>query len=159
VDEVDEKGSDLMVPTLNGRIQTRVFLLLAVGVPWTLLISLVLPRKSGGTLGGMYEATFFVLGEVIVVGCLFFEPLYHALMQFRWEKDWPIGFFLLEGIPEAVIAYIILRNIGPMPKPPSAGWPAFVIDFATVWILVWLTAVGPMRVPFHRWRFRGGRVL
>lgn len=148
-----------MVPTLNGRIQTRVFLLLVVGIPWTVIISPALPRKSGGTLGGMYETTFFVLGTVIVVGCLFWEPLYHGLMQFRWEKDWPIGFFLLEGIPEAIIAYVILKNIGPSPTPPAAGLPAFVIHFATLWILVWLTAVGPLRVPFHRWRFRGGRIL
>jgi hypothetical protein len=159
MDEVDEKGKDLMVPTLSGRLQTRIFLLVVIGVPWTLLVSLVLPRKSGGTLGGMYETTFFVLATVIVAGCVFWEPLYHGLMQFRWEKDWPIGFFLLEGIPEAIVAYIILRNIGPTPKPPAAGWPAFVIHFASLWVLVWLTAIGPMRVPFHRWRFRGGRLI
>lgn len=148
-----------MVPTLNGRIQTRLFLLIAVGVPWTAIITPVLPRKHGGTLGGMYETTFFVLGTVIVVGCVFWEPLYHGLMQFRWEKDWPIGFLLLEGIPEALIAYVILKNIGPSPKPPAAGVGAFVIHFATLWVLVWLTAVGPLRVPFHRWRFRGGRLV
>jgi hypothetical protein len=148
-----------VVPTLNGRIQTRIFLLIVVGVPWTLLVSLVLPRKPGGTLSGMYETTFFVLATVLVLGVVLWEPLYHFLMQFRWEKDWPIMFSFLQGIPEGVLAYIVLRTIGPKPNPPAAGWPAFVIHFATVWVLVWLTAIGPMRVPFHRWRFRGGRVL
>ena len=50
----------------------------------------------------------------------------------------------------------------------SAGWcrargrrpvTAFVIHFGAVWLAVWLVANGPMRVPFLRWRFRGGRLL
>jgi len=36
---------------------------------------------------------------------------------------------------------------------------AFVIDFAVVWLAVWLVANGPMRVPFIRWRFHGGRLV
>jgi hypothetical protein len=148
-----------VVPTLNGRIQTRVLLLLAVGLPWTLIVTPLLPRKSGGSLGAMYETTLFVLATVLFVGVIFWEPLYHFLMQFRWEKDWPICFALLEGIPEGVLAYVILRAIGPKPNPPVAGLPAFVIHFSTVWLLVWLTAIGPLRVPFVRWRFRGGRIL
>jgi hypothetical protein len=36
--------------------------------------------------------------------------------------------------------------------------PAFCLQFLAVWIVVWLVANGPMRVPFIRWRFRGGRL-
>lgn len=147
-----------MVPTLNGRIQTRLFLLLVVGIPWTLIISPALPRKSGGTLGGMYETTFFVLGTVIVVGCLFWEPLYHGVMQFRWEKDWPTMFLLLQGIPEGVVAYVLLRAAGPHPHQ-GASLATFLVDFIPLWVFVWLAAIGPMRVVFHRWRFRGGQIL
>ncbi len=68
-------------------------------------------------------------------------------------------FALAEGVPEALIAYVILHNLGPMPTPPVLGTGAFVIDFATLWFLVWLASIGPLRVPFHRWRFRGGRVV
>ncbi|MDP9075097.1 MAG: hypothetical protein M3N98_13230 [Actinomycetota bacterium] len=148
-----------MVPTLNGRIQTRVFLLLVIGIPWTLVITPFLPRKPGGSLGGLYETTFFVLGTVLLVGVFLWEPLYHGLMQFRWEKDWPICFSLLVAIPEGLLAYAIVRAIGPKPTPPAAGPLAFVIHFSTLWLLVWLAAIGPMRVPFPRWRFRGGRLL
>ena len=148
-----------MVPTLNGRIQTRIFLLLVVGVPWTLLITPFLPAKPGGTLGGLYQATFFVLGTVLVVGVVLWEPLYHGLMQFRWEKDWPICFSLLLSIPEGLLAYAIFKAVGPKTNPPSAGWAAFVLHFSTVWLLVWLMSIGPMKVPFARWRFRGGRIL
>ena len=34
---------------------------------------------------------------------------------------------------------------------------AFLIQFILVWLAVWLVANGPMRVPFIRWRFHGGR--
>jgi hypothetical protein len=160
MDQVDAEGQDLtVVPTLNGRIQTRVLLLLVIGLPWTLIVTPMLPRKAGGTLSGMYETTLFVLATVLVVGIVVWEPLYHFLMQFRWEKDWPISFILLEGIPEAILAYVILKNIGPKPNPPAAGLSAFLIHFSTVWVLVWLGAIGPLRVPFFRWRFRGGRIL
>src|SRR5580704_7284286 len=106
-----------MVPTLSGRIQTRLFLLLVIGVPWTLIISPIAPHQQGASLGHLYETTFWVLAEVAVVGCLVWEPLYHLLMQFRWEKDWPIMFILLEGIPEGILSYVLLHAIGPKPHP------------------------------------------
>jgi hypothetical protein len=146
-----------VVPTLSGRIQTRLFLLTVVGVPWTLLISYIGPHNSG-SLASLYEVTFWVLAEVAVVGCLFFEPLYHFLMQFRWEKDWPISFSLLVGIPEGILAFYLLSVIGPDPHPPVATTATFLTQFITLWILVWLTAIGPMRVLIPRWRYRGGRL-
>ena len=48
-----------MLPTLNGRIQTRIFLLLVVGGIWTLLLTPMLPL--GAPLGTAYRATFVVL--------------------------------------------------------------------------------------------------
>jgi hypothetical protein len=148
-----------MVPTLSGRIQTRLFLLIVIGIPWTLIITPLAPHHPGASIGHLYETTFWVLAEVIVVGCLVWEPLYHGLMQFRWEKDWPIMFLLLEGIPEGLTAYGLLHAIGPHPDPPAATTATFVVDFAVLWVLVWLSAIGPMRVLFHRWRFRGGQIL
>jgi hypothetical protein len=148
-----------VVPTLGGRIQTRLFLLAVVGVPWTLIISVVAPHDPGATVGGLYETTFWVLAEVAIVGSVFWEPLYHLSMQFRWEKDWPIMFSLLEGIPEGIVAYVLLRTFGPSVHPPAASTATFLTDFITLWVLVWLTAIGPMRVLVPRWRFRGGRIL
>lgn len=147
-----------MVPTFSGRLQTRVFLLLALGVPWTIFISLVAPAQTGASVGHVLEVTFWVLAEVIIVGCLVWEPIYHFLMQFRWEKDWPTMFLLLEGIPEGIVAYLLLRAIGPHPHP-GASVATFLVDFILLWVFVWLAAIGPMRVLFHRWRFRGGQIL
>jgi len=75
-------------------------------------------------------------------------------MQFRWEKDWPSMFGLLTLVPEGVLVWVLLPRIGL--TPPLL---AFAIHFVTVWLCVWLFANGPMRVPFLRWRFRGGRLV
>jgi hypothetical protein len=145
-----------VVPTLLGRIQTRLFLLATVGAIITLLIVPVLPGSSG-PLGDRYVNGFLVLVAVGVLGIVW-ELIYHFLMQFRWEKDWPTLFGLLTLIPEGLVLYFLLRSgavdfIGPVPSA------TFWTHFTLVWVCMWLVANGPMRVPFIRWRFRGGRVL
>ena len=57
---------------------------------------------------------------------------------------------------------LVLIPLLPVPVPlidtVPPGW-AFATHFAVVWVVVWLVANGPMRVPFLRWRFRGGRLV
>ncbi|MDF5753804.1 hypothetical protein [Spongiactinospora sp. TRM90649] len=146
-----------MVPTLIGRIQTRVFLLATVGAIVTLLIVPVLPGPAVG-LGALYAAAFSVLATIAVLGVCW-EFVYHFLMQFRWEKDWPTLFGLVTLLPEGLLVFYLLRSevLSFIDPVPSAG--AFWTHFLVVWMCVWLVANGPMRVPFIRWRFRGGRVL
>lgn len=146
-----------MTPTLSGRIQTRLLLLAVVGGIWTAIISPILPGRDGAPLGDVYRATYTALLIVAVLGVAW-EILYHGLQQLRWEKDWPTLFGLLEGIPEGIVTFLLLRagipwDVGDVPVS------LFVTLFATTWILVWLVANGPMRVPLRHWRFRGGRVL
>lgn len=144
-----------MVPTLWGRLQTRLILLATVGAVATALITLVLPVSA--PLSDRYRTTFIVLATVAVLG-LGWEFIYHFLMQFRWEKDWPSMFGLLTAVPEGLLVWLLLR-LGVVPGLPD-GVPtlAFAIHFVTVWLCIWLVANGPMRVPFIRWRFRGGRL-
>ena len=145
-----------MLPTLGGRIQTRLFLLAVVGGLVTLILGPILPISA--SLHVVYRDTFLVLAAVAVLG-IGWECLYHFLMQWRWEKDWPTLFGLLTGIPEGVLIWVLLKQdlipgiVGTVP------WRAYVIDFGVVWLAVWLVANGPMRVPFIRWRFHGGRVV
>jgi hypothetical protein len=145
-----------VLPTLSGRIQTRLFLLAVVGGIVTLIIGPLLPMSA--PLSVVYRNTFVILAAVAVLG-IGWECVYHFLMQWRWEKDWPTLFGLLTGIPEGVLVWLLLRA-GAIPgisgTVPTA---AFVIDFALVWLAAWLVANGPMRVPFIRWRFRGGRLV
>jgi hypothetical protein len=123
-----------------------------VGSVVTALITPVLPVD--GPLSDRYRTTFVVLSAVTVLG-IGWELIYHFLMQFRWEKDWPSMFGLLTVIPEGVLLWVLL-SLGALPAAPPMG--AFAIHFAAVWLCVWLFASGPMRVPFIRWRFRGGRL-
>jgi len=145
-----------VVPTLTGRIQTRIFLLAVVGGLITLIIVPFLPGSA--PLGDKYRDGFLVLLSVAVVGVLW-ELLYHLLMQWRWEKDWPTLFGLVEGVPEGALIWILL-SVGAIPGiVGSVGGAAFLIQFILVWLGVWLVANGPMRVPFIRWRFHGGRMV
>ena len=141
-----------MTPTISGRIQSRIIILLLVGIPWTLIASPFLPGVDGAPLWEVYKVTFRALAVVIVVGAVVWEPIYHLLQQFRWEKDWPIGFALLNVINEAISTKLIL-NLWTITPP----WKTFLADFVPLWILVWLFAVGPIRIFLIRYRFGGGR--
>lgn len=146
-----------MLPTLNGRIQTRIFLLVVVGGLWTLIITPALPGLTG-ELAADYRTTFAVLVTTIVLG-IGWELVYHFIQQFRWEKDWPTLFGLVTVVPEGVLIWFLLQ-LGVVPGPAGpVPLPAYVILFLSTWILVWLAANGPMRVPFIHWRFRGGRLV
>ena len=143
-----------MTPVLAGRIQTRIFSVLTVGVIWTFLVSPLLPGTSGASLRSVYGLTYQALLIVLIVG-LAWECLYQWLMMFRWEKDWPAFFGLLTGINEGISTWIILNLVRDGGVPGSA----FIVHFATTWLVIFLFLNTFMRVLFVRWRFRGGRVL
>lgn len=52
-----------------------------------------------------------------------------------------------------------LAAAGAIPGIDSLPAAPFLIDFITVWLVVWVWLNGPMRVPFIRWRFRGGSLI
>lgn len=133
-----------MTPTLLGRLHTRLVVLAAVGLPWTFLLVLLAGLPVGTAL----------LGWVILTGIalVFWEPLYHLIQQFRWEKDWPIFFSLVTVVNEALLTWLILSQM------VAVSFGLFVLQILTTWLLVWLTTIGPMRVVFLRWRYEGGRV-
>jgi hypothetical protein len=145
-----------VVPTLLGRVQTRLFLLAVIGAAVTALVTPVLP--ADGPIVQRYQTTFIVLAAVAVLG-VGWELIYHFLMQWRWEKDRPTLFGLITLVPEGILVWTLAsRQLLPgLPGPVPTV--AFVIHFVLVWLAVWLFANGPMRVPFIRWRFRGGRLL
>jgi hypothetical protein len=141
-----------MLPTLNGRIQTRIFMLATWGVLITLLLTPVLPGDPD------YKTTFIILVTVAVLGVIW-ELIYHGIQQFRWEKDWPTLFGFITCVNEGVLVWILLKaevvpGIDGVPK-----FSAFLIDFLVIWMVIWLWVNGPMRVPFIRWRFFGGRII
>ena len=144
-----------MLPTLFGRIQTRIFLIAVIGGLWALVISPLLP--GGGSVSDKYRTMYAVLLIVLVLGVLW-EFVYHGLQQFRWEKDWPTLFGLVLGVPEGVVAYLVART-GVLPWAEHVSVSAFVVGFGTTWLVTWLWVNGPMRVLSVHWRFRGGRLV
>jgi hypothetical protein len=141
-----------VTPTLVGRIQTRWFLLAVVGVPWTIVVApFLLPFAGDAGLGDVYAVAFAALVTVGVLGTGW-ELLYHWLMQYRWEKDWPALFGLVTAVPEFFFVVAVLAASG------FSITFAVVLHFVTLWLWIWLVANGPLRVVFPRWRYRGGRI-
>jgi hypothetical protein len=148
-----------VIPTLLGRIQTRIFALALIGSIAQLIFSPILPGiPSGADLGLVYKATFGILIATIVLG-IGWEFIYHALMQFRWEKDWPTLFGFLTIINEGALVWGFVKwNLIPG-VPKQLMFSTFAVDFVIVWMLTFLFVNGPMRVPFVFWRHRGGRLI
>ena len=103
---------------------------------------------------------------MLVLGILW-ELLYHVIQQFRWEKDWPTMFGLITAINEGALVWLLLE-LGLVPGMPDGFYDvdlpsfffwAFFIDFSVIWFVIWIWTNGPMRVPFIRWRFFGGRIV
>lgn len=144
-----------MLPTLFGRIQTRIFATALVGGLWAVIIGPLLP--GSGTTSEKYQTMYGVLLIVGVVGVLW-ELAYHGLQQFRWEKDWPTLFGLVTAVNEGVVAYFVARS-GVLAATENISVSAFLVGFLTAWLLIWLFVNGPMRIFNVHWRFNGGRLV
>jgi hypothetical protein len=146
-----------VIPTLLGRIQTRIFVLAVIGSLATLVVSLVLP-SAPDTLSDTYQTTFSVLIAVAVLG-IAWEFVYHALMQIRWEKDWPMMFGLITAVNEGALVWFLIKADVVPGVSSDLAFSTFIVDFAVVWLTTFLFVNGPMRVPFLRWRHNGGRLV
>ena len=151
-----------MLPTLFGRIQTRIFATLVIGGIWALIIAPVLPGFGDASYGLRVKAQWALLVIIAVIG-IGWELVYHGLMQFRWEKDWPTLFGLVTLVPEGIVAYYVAHE-----GVVTSGWFGYLecipkgsvlTAFLTTWIVVWLFLNGPMRIFNVHWRFNGGRLV
>ncbi|MCU1592768.1 MAG: hypothetical protein JWO12_160 [Frankiales bacterium] len=151
-----------MLPTLNGRIQSRIVITLIIGGLWSLLIALFLPGVSGASYSDKLRALLGLLIVLTVLG-IGWELVYHGLMQLRWEKDWPTLFGLVTIVNEGTLAYVLVvhRRFDHWWFHDDYRLPrsTFLFALITTWLVVWLWANGPMRVFTVHWRFRGGRFV
>jgi hypothetical protein len=156
-----------MIPTLNGRYQARLFLVLFIAAPWTFIITPFLPAHSNGLslsdkAKHLYPVTFAALAVVLILGFVLWEWIYYILQLCRWEKDWPAMFFMLQLVPEAILAYVVLRVLG-IPQHRTSGvaseYSTFIVHITSTWIVMWLFVLGPIKTLLIRWRFNGGRVF
>jgi len=165
-----------VTPTLFGRIQTRIFVLIVIGGLWTLVITPFLPiLPNGGFDAGLvftefsgdrlvdfvYEAAFSILLGVTILGVLW-ELLYHLLQQFRWEKDWPTFFGAITIVNEGLLVWLLGRYgvFGSDAEAVINDQPlAFWLLFTSTWVVTFLFVNGPIRILSPRYRFRGGRLI
>jgi hypothetical protein len=155
-----------MIPTLNGRYQTRLFLVLFVAAPWTFIITPFLPTSPSAEYDGLwdkatklYPLTYAALLVVLVLGWVLWEWIFYLLQLCRWEKDWPAMFFMLQLIPEAILAYVVLRIWDIDTSGVASEYSTYIVHIVTTWIVMWLFVLGPIKILFIRWRFNGGRVF
>lgn len=137
-----------MTPTLVGRWQTRTLLLATAGVLITLLFTLAFGSS----------AFFVVLFYVWLFG-LVWDLIYIALQHFRWDRDWPSAFVVINGFVEGALIWLLINFVG-LPGLPRGGVPLgiFIAHYGLVWLTVFLLSEGPLRAIFPFWRFHGGRV-
>lgn len=153
-----------MTPTLAGRIQTKFFLLLIIGSIWNAFVALFLQ----GPWFDNWVAILQVLLWTSVLG-VFWELLWHWRQQYRWEKDWPILYGLLQYIPEGILVYFVVDaswlglvwipgagDLNPVGIPQIGS---FLWSFITTVLVTWVWVNGPHRIFFIRWRFEGGRFV
>lgn len=156
-----------MLPTLNGRLQTRIFLVAVVGSIWTVIVTPFVRLFMDGDpqLDNAYKLTFTILTIVLVNGIIW-ELIYHGLMQFRWEKDWPTLFGYATVINEAIVAYVVAKALAIDSGAPE--WRSllngltvtpFLVHVVSTWIVIQLFASNLLRPLFPRWRYRGGRII
>lgn len=136
--------------SLRGRLETRLFLVLTIGLPWTLAVTSLSDP-------GRYRSNLTVLALMGVLG-LGWEFVYHALQQLRWDRDWPSLFAALTVLNEGALLWI-LSDSWPWPNVDRGSGGSFVLLVGTTWFVMWLFVQGPMRVLFLRWRLHGGRIL
>jgi hypothetical protein len=160
-----------VLPTLNGRLQTRIFAVLVIGGIWTIFITPFVKFYIDATEDGSldlvdaYKVTYTVLIITLLLGLLW-EFVYEGLQQFRWEKDWPTFFAYLTGITEGIAVWIAVKAYGTtdtesetrillefLPVVP------FLIQFVTTWLVIQLFLGNYMKMIFLRWRFKGGRLI
>jgi hypothetical protein len=158
----------LVLPTLNGRLQTRIFLVAVVGTVWTIIVTpfVALFVEGDPELGDVYKVTFTILALVLVLGIVW-EFIYHGLMQFRWEKDWPTLFGYATVINEAIVVWLVADALA-IDDGIGAEWrlllsgltvTPFLVHIVSTWIVLQLFASNLLRPLFPRWRYRGGRIL
>lgn len=146
-----------MIPTLAGRLQTRIFLFIFIGLPVTLLFGL----SQIGWQWDWSTIQIYVWFLCAVTGFgLLLDPIYIFAQSTRWERDWPFLFQAFFSWIEFAIVLAVART-GALPFLPEAAFQTLstpIWHFTWVFIPSFLALLGPMQVLFIRWRFKGGQL-
>ena len=145
-----------MIPTLLGRWQTRLLLLGTVGLVITLAFGLLYRNIT---------TPLALLGYVLLFG-FGWDILYNYLQTLRWDRDWPPMFLAGGGLVEALFLWGLVKADFLWPALGLANLPGvypglhvsqFAAHYGTVWLATFLIMLGPLKIFFIKWRFRGGQ--
>ena len=134
-----------MTPTLNGRWQSRAFVLLTFGV----VISLIF-----GILYGDIVTTFALLVYMLVLGAGL-DVLYHALQVPRWDSDWSPIFMIAGGMGEGLFLWLLIQAVG---WPEDFAFWKFALYYTAVFVITLVMMLGGLKILFPQWRFTGGKI-
>lgn len=144
-----------MIPTLWGRIQTRLFLFFFIGGPITLFVSfwISLNFREGF---GLFYIPIYIHWISLIVGLVLDGP-YILIQRVRWDRDWPFAFQFLAGAMEGIITYLLVR-FGSLPGL-DFGMPSVVFfwHYGSIFLISFLVLFGPLKTISPRWRYHGGK--
>ena len=144
-----------MIPSLMGRLQTRIFLYLFVGWPVTFIFAW---WNTGDLWGDNVSVFFLILTTILILG-LILDPIYIWIQHFRWERDWPFAFqFFFSWIEFGIVVFLIRAQYLPwfsdnLFQDSGEIWTA-VYHFSWVFFPSFLLLLGGMQLFFIRWRFK-----
>lgn len=132
-----------MTPTLWGRIQTRLFLMLTIG----LLITIYFMGSYGIT-----PLIILVYATIIGFG---WDFIYIKIQKGRWDRDFPFAYQFIGGIVEGIFLLGLIWTVGLSGISTNLPGSIFIAHYGTVFLATFFFLVGPMRIFFPRWRFKG----
>jgi len=148
-----------MIPTLSGRIQSRLFLFVMLGLPITALFAYLYSGMAWNPV--VAETLLLFLATITGVG-LILDVVYIGLQKLRWDRDWPFAYQFFFSIVEFGIV-LALAAVGLIPWLPEpvfgtlSGQMMAAMHFTSVFIPSFLALLGPISVFFIRWRFKAGQ--
>lgn len=132
------------MPTLKGRWQMRLLVLLPVG----LVLSIVF---------GVLDHTLshlLVLGYIMLFG-LAWDVLYQTLLHLRWDQDWPTLLQVIAGVLEGAAVWVLIDIL----KWPGSLHPVqYVLFYSCLWVIVFIIGQGVLRVLMPFGRYCGGEL-
>lgn len=138
-------------PALNGRLQTGVGAL-AAGARRLPTVTPLLPVNT--PLGDTYGVSHVVLVTLRALG-VGWKIAWRAVLQPRFAEGLRALFALVAALSRALRR--ASESVPQLPRDVPLG--AFLLPFATTWIVTWLVDGPFLRVPVVHWRFREGRLI
>lgn len=149
-----------MLPTFPGRIQTRLFLTLVIGLPITLIYALII-SGAGPTFTPLLLMLLGVLGALFIVGVIL-DPIYILIQWLRWDSDWPFAYQFFFTIVEFALV-LTFASLGWVPWINEAlfdqpgTYRIAIGHFLWIFFIGFFLITGPLAAFFIRWRYKGGQ--